>query len=235
MLHSIANDFGNVDVRSTLPKRYIHIPGKRLQPLCRKLGIKYAGAMTGFEKSGRYWKAIIDGIVVSARSAAKLNDAIEARAKRAIARPKRLVKKSLKQLHEERLAELGIAPDSRTAKWLTRGLIDEDQARLIAFKTEFRHERSNYDELLGDGYERDFARTLADAKAIPSDWSQYFATYSFPHPDVAEALARTLASASQSHPIWFCEAVIAVRRFNVDLATLSYGTIRNAILRWRRE
>lgn len=234
-LIAIANSFGNVDIRSKVPKRYMHIPGKRLQPLCRKLGIKYAEAMTGFEESRGYWKAITDGVIISVRSATKLKDAIEARAKRAKARPNRPPKKSRKQLREERLAELGIDPSSRTAKWLTRGAIDEDQARLIAFKVEFRHERTNYDDLLDDGLERELAREFAEPKPIPSDWNTYLATYSFPHPEVAEALAKVLQCPTHSHPVWFCEAVIAIRRYELDLSSLTYESVRDAIHEWRDE
>lgn len=234
-LLAIANSFGNVDVRTNVPKRYVHIPGKRLQPLCRKLGIKYAEALTGFEESRGYWKAITDGVIISARSATKLQVAIEARAERAKVRPKRPPKKSRKELRHERLVELGIDPTSRTAKWLNRGHIDEDQARLIAFKTEFRHEYTNYDDLLDDGLERDLAREFAEPKPIPSDWNTYLATYSFPHPEVAEALAKVLKCPLQSHPIWFCEAVIAARRYELDLSSLTYEDVRYAIDTWRDE
>jgi hypothetical protein len=80
----IANAYGNVDVRRKLSGAYAHIKGQRLQPLCRKLGIQYAEAMTGFVKNGKYgYKAEINGVVVSFRSAPKLLEKISEREKRA--------------------------------------------------------------------------------------------------------------------------------------------------------
>lgn len=84
----IANAFGNIDVRKPIPQSYVHVPGKNLQPLCRKLGIKFAPALTGFRERGRRarfgYSAVMDGVVISARSADKLRVAIadrEARSK----------------------------------------------------------------------------------------------------------------------------------------------------------
>ncbi len=98
----IANCYGNVDVRKKLSKAYVHVGGQRLQPLCRKLGIKYAQALVGFSERG--WKVRFgyqpefDGVVVSARSAQKLRRAIEGRVKRTAERPQ----KSQQQLAAER-------------------------------------------------------------------------------------------------------------------------------------
>ena len=78
---SIVNSYGNVDVRNKLSKAYKHIRGKRLQPLCRKLGIKYAQALVEMKQSGVYYHPVFDGVVVSARSAPKLLEAIIARNK----------------------------------------------------------------------------------------------------------------------------------------------------------
>ena len=89
----IANDYGNVDVREKLSKAYVHVGGQRLQPLCRKLGIKYAQALVGFSERGRKarfgYQPEFDGVVVSARSAQKLRRAIEERVKRAAERPQK--------------------------------------------------------------------------------------------------------------------------------------------------
>lgn len=75
------NEFGNVDLtRQKLGRRYAHVRGKRLQPLCRKLGIKFAEAIVGFDEyRSRCFSPIKDGVVVSARSASKLLAAISAR------------------------------------------------------------------------------------------------------------------------------------------------------------
>ena len=71
---AIANEYGSVDLtKTTLDGRYKHVPGKRLQPLCRKLGFKCAEAIVewcGSQRRG--WKPRTDGVVVSAASAPKL-------------------------------------------------------------------------------------------------------------------------------------------------------------------
>ncbi len=89
----IANSYGSIDVRYKLAKSYVHVRGKRLQPLCRKLGIKHAEALVGFSERGRKarfgYHLEFDGVVVSARSAPKLLHAVEQREMRAMARPRK--------------------------------------------------------------------------------------------------------------------------------------------------
>src|SRR6516164_11326689 len=75
----IANSYGNVDVRDGVPNGYEHVRGKRLQPLCRKLGIEFDRALVDIEQSGAYRRPIFDGVVVPADCAAKLIEAINAR------------------------------------------------------------------------------------------------------------------------------------------------------------
>ncbi len=71
------NRYGNVDLtRQVLSKRYDHVPGKRLQVLCRKLRIRFAEAVVGFTGSAPYFSPIKDGVVVSATSAPRLKAAI---------------------------------------------------------------------------------------------------------------------------------------------------------------
>lgn len=83
MTLAITNGFGNVDVRQKLPGRYAHVPGERLQPLCRKLGIKFAPALVGWQDRGQYpAKPLFDGVVVAASVAAKLRAAIAERVSR---------------------------------------------------------------------------------------------------------------------------------------------------------
>ena len=88
---SIANGYGSVDIRNGLAKAYVHIRGQRLQPLCRKLGIKYAEALVDFEERGRKakygWAPRFDGVVISRRSKSKLLQAIAERNAGTAARP----------------------------------------------------------------------------------------------------------------------------------------------------
>ncbi len=258
----IANRYGNVDVRQALPKRYAHISGERLQPLCRKLGIKYAPALVGFEGKKRYgYSPVFDGVVVSAQSATKLLKAIkerEARAKdpKVIAAKERAKQRraarqaEARRRFEEECDQLGVDPSSRTAEWLRSGQISEDEAELIAFKTAYRHEYTDYDdqfdwldfhELRKEfGHEeavqmmRQTARDLREEGPIPATWPEYLAFYRFESP-IAQALARTLKDPRQCHPTWFKEAEIAVRRAGLPLDSLSYEIIRGAIADLRFE
>lgn len=101
---TIADQFGSVDVRNKLSKSYVHIRGQRLQPLCRKLKIKYAQALVDFEERGRNarfgWSPKFDGVVVASKSANKLFQAIEERNKRTAARP--VVTEEVKRQRRER-------------------------------------------------------------------------------------------------------------------------------------
>lgn len=73
----IKNSFGNCDVRKGVPKGYKHIKGKRLGVLCRKLAIKYVPAFVGFGESHYGYEPILDGVVVTAKSAPKVQTALE--------------------------------------------------------------------------------------------------------------------------------------------------------------
>lgn len=42
----------------------VHLQMPRLPPICRKLGVDYAAAMTGFDIKGGRSVPIIDGVVV---------------------------------------------------------------------------------------------------------------------------------------------------------------------------
>lgn len=65
-----------MDIRNGVPGGYTHVRGNRLQPLCNKLRIKYAAALVGWEGKKRYgFRPVLDGVVVSSRSAAKLRQA----------------------------------------------------------------------------------------------------------------------------------------------------------------
>ncbi len=113
---SISSVHGTVDVRKGLPAGYTHVPGSRLQPICRKLGIKFAEALVGFVERGRKarygWKPLKDGVVVAKRSAPRLLHAAKEREQRASNRPQRTpeMRASDRRRREERdIAHLAAA------------------------------------------------------------------------------------------------------------------------------
>ena len=58
-------------------------------------------------------------------------------------------------------SDLGLAPNSRTARALLAGYIDRAEAERIAAICRHRHEETNYDDLLASGMSKEDARALA--------------------------------------------------------------------------
>lgn len=129
---------------------------------------------------------------------------------------------------------IGSQPTSRTTRAVAFGQIDEDGAELIAFKTRYRHEHSDYDLRLQAGEQKEFARGLAEESEIPAVWEDYLDEYGFDSPQ-ARAMAKILKGPQAAHPVWFKEAEISLRRYEIPLEALSYERVREAIDRWRYE
>jgi hypothetical protein len=130
--------------------------------------------------------------------------------------------------------EIGALPGSRTARDFCGGHLDEHEARLRAFIAEYRHEHTDYDALLRGGCDKESARALKRAGRRPTTWEDYLEAYGFCGP-VAEALARALKDPRKAHPVWFCEAMLAVERAGLGLDNLSYDAVRRAVDAWRGE
>jgi hypothetical protein len=239
MFLAIADAGGSVDVRKPLQAHYLHVRGARLQPICRKLKIKFAIALVGFRRSGRSWKPVTDGVVVSARSAPKLLHALEQRSARsrasAPARARGKVKREERRRQEmRRVADLGIDPRSRTGQWLLAGEIDEQEALLLAFSAEYRHVHTDYEDLLVSGFIKEDSRAFLVADPIPGTWGEYLAKYRF-RSEAAKAMTRVLKDPRQAHPVWFREGDLALQRAgdSVDLERLTYEEICTLISQWR--
>lgn len=239
---AIANSHGNFDLSSQkLPARYVHVEGQRLQPLCRKLKIKFLEAVVGVEGSRRYgWRPIKNGVIVSKQAASKLLAVVAARE----ADPKRIKRVDADAQRRQRAASefaercnrLRIDPNGKTARWLRSGQIDEDEAALISSKIVYRHEDTDYDNLLRAGFDRGLARSMSsEVSPLPETWDEYLDRYGWTHNQIAQALAKVLKSPGQAHPIWFAEAVVAVKRAGLPLESLTYEAIRDAIDCWRIE
>lgn len=99
---TIANGYGNVDIQASIPDGFQHVKGKRLQPICRKLGIPYANALVGWAGTKKYPKPEMDGVVVPHESAAKLLQAISERDARSVKRRLRETKKQESLLEQRR-------------------------------------------------------------------------------------------------------------------------------------
>ncbi|KAJ5729417.1 Rad4 beta-hairpin domain 1 [Penicillium malachiteum] len=80
------NDYGNIDcfVPSMIPRGASHVPLPGTVRICKKLGIDYAEAVTGFEFGSKMAVPVIQGVVIAAENEDLLRDAwrIEAAEKR---------------------------------------------------------------------------------------------------------------------------------------------------------
>ncbi|KAJ5805203.1 hypothetical protein N7474_011090 [Penicillium riverlandense] len=71
------NDYGNIDcfVPSMVPQGAAHVPWPGTVRVCKKLGIDYAEAVTGFEFGSKMAVPVIQGVVVAAENESLLKDA----------------------------------------------------------------------------------------------------------------------------------------------------------------
>jgi xeroderma pigmentosum group C-complementing protein len=80
------NDYGNIDcfVPSMVPQGAAHVPLPGTVRICKKLGIDYAEAVTGFEFGSKMAVPVIQGVVIAAENEDLLRDAwrIDAEEKR---------------------------------------------------------------------------------------------------------------------------------------------------------
>jgi xeroderma pigmentosum group C-complementing protein len=73
------NSFGNIDcfVPSMIPKGAVHIPLRSTVTVCKRLGIDYAEAVTGFDFGSRMAVPVITGVIVAAENEDAVIDAWE--------------------------------------------------------------------------------------------------------------------------------------------------------------
>ncbi|MCE9566598.1 MAG: hypothetical protein K8U57_31635 [Planctomycetes bacterium] len=259
----IANKYGNFDVaHSQLPKGYTLVKGKCLQPLARKHGIKFVPAVTEWIRS-RYRKypskPKIGGIVVTNRQVAKMRELIAERetrrndpkviaAKQRAAKRQQVAANRLEKKLKKQAARIGYRRGSRCEEWLRSGMIDEREAEVIAFKTRYRHEFTDYDSQYqsADWHElkaqlgfdeakeqmREMAREARVEHPIPDTWDDYLKKYGFDSPE-ARAMAAVLRNPRECHPVWFKACEVGLR--GRDLMNLTYDRIRDAKVNTQRD
>jgi xeroderma pigmentosum group C-complementing protein len=71
------NDYGNIDcfVPRMVPRGAVHIPFPGTARICKRLGIDYAEAVTGFEFGSQMAVPVIEGVVVAAENKDLVKDA----------------------------------------------------------------------------------------------------------------------------------------------------------------
>ena len=191
------NQYGNVDARKGLPKNYIHVPGKRLGPIARKVGAKvWAPALCGWEETRWGVKALIDGIVCTRKMAKKVRaEVVRLDATRTIRRAKAERARAARQEKDIAALEETICELYPGAPKGEAGIIAEGAARIgsgrvgrcrtldpyeqarRATVAHVRHRYTNYEQLLRDAYghgkrERCREEVAPEINAVLSEWFQ---------------------------------------------------------------
>ncbi|KAH2025958.1 hypothetical protein KXV65_007743 [Aspergillus fumigatus] len=106
------NEYGNIDcfVPSMVPRGAVHIPWPGTVRICKKLGIDYAEAVTGFEFGSKMAVPVIQGVVVASENEDLVKDAwraedAEKRKKEQLKAEKRILQTWRKFLFGLRIAE----------------------------------------------------------------------------------------------------------------------------------
>ena len=106
------NDYGNIDcfVPRMVPRGAAHIPWSGTVRVCKKLGIDYAEAVTGFEFGSKMAVPVIEGVVVAAENETLVTDAwlaeeAEKRKREQLKNEKRILQTWRKFLFGLRIAE----------------------------------------------------------------------------------------------------------------------------------
>ncbi|KAH8691585.1 Rad4 family protein [Talaromyces proteolyticus] len=106
------NEYGNIDcfVPSMVPRGAVHVPYGGTVRICKKLGIDFAEAVTGFEFGSKMAVPVIEGVVVAEENVELLKDAWQAyqqarREKERLAQEKRILQTWRKFLMGLRIME----------------------------------------------------------------------------------------------------------------------------------
>ncbi|CRG86939.1 DNA repair protein rhp42 [Talaromyces islandicus] len=106
------NEYGNIDcfVPSMVPRGAVHIPFRGTVRICKKLGIDFAEAVTGFEFGSKMAVPVIEGVVVAEENGDLLKDAWRAdqearRERERLAQEKRILQTWRKFLMGLRITE----------------------------------------------------------------------------------------------------------------------------------
>ncbi|PWY73561.1 Rad4-domain-containing protein [Aspergillus heteromorphus CBS 117.55] len=123
------NDYGNIDcfVPSMVPRGATHIPWPGTVRVCKKLGVDYAEAVTGFEFGSKMAVPVIQGVVVAAENEDVVKDAW--RADEAEKRKKEQRKAEAKILQTWRKFLFGLRIAQRVREEYGGGDAEEDAQR----------------------------------------------------------------------------------------------------------
>jgi len=158
------DDLEHVATTGLRPNAYGHVPvwepgvacvSGRMARLAQKLGIEHYPCFHGVGKYG----PVVSGIAVREEDRDRLLKAWEeGRVERERARNRAADRR--RRAIREICDRLGVSPDSRTLRQYLRGEIDEAEARYRGRLARWRHDETDYDDLLARGFSREDARML---------------------------------------------------------------------------
>ncbi len=243
--------YGNVDVRKPLPKSYVHVTEadaevslQALVQLCKRVGVKYAKALVGFDKYRGCYKPCFNGVVIHQSALPKLRKALsEYNSPEKVAARQRAREKA-KERRERPIRQAGLVPGTQVARWYSGGEMDRFEARLAQYKSYYRHQHTDYDLRFrrpnwkaGETREdvRDEARFLAqEHDEGVEDVEDYLSTYGLLQFTHARKVAETLRNPLEAHPVWFAKACLAMEWDEADPSqSWTYEQIKDTISGWR--
>ncbi|KAE8550078.1 hypothetical protein EYB25_008609 [Talaromyces marneffei] len=165
------NEYGNIDcfVPTMVPRGATHIPYSGTVRICKKLGIDYAEAVTGFEFGSKMAVPVIEGVVVAEENADLVRDAWRAdqevrREKERLAQEKRILQTWRKfvmglRIMERVRAEYGDDGDAeldnpfqRRHKSAEKPKVTEHEGHERDYEEEDHHHHEDADADLGGGF-----------------------------------------------------------------------------------
>lgn len=161
------NEYGNIDcfVRSMVPRGAAHIPWSGTVRVCKKLGIDYAEAVTGFEFGSKMAVPVIEGVVVAAENETLVTDAwmaeeAEKRKREQLKAEKRILQTWRKFLFGLRIAERvreeygsGLARDHEEDEYnpfVSRRVVGSSSRQQISTEEEVQKEQDSGEEETAD-------------------------------------------------------------------------------------
>lgn len=180
--NALQNAYGNIDIRDGCPAGLTHFPGQRLGLTARAQNIPFSNALTGWDHSGQFNKPVIEGILVRNQDAAKLQAALELKhakntpqekARRAAARQRHHQQEvaAAASAIRERFPSLPNGLEQTIAKhaWqIGSGRVGRsrmaDDPIYDAVIAHARHQFTNYEQLLQQGWDREDARQKINAR-----------------------------------------------------------------------
>lgn len=174
------NGYGNINIVYGVPSGLAHVTGLRLGPLCRKLGIEFAPALTGWVGPKIRRRPKINGVIVLAAEVDSLCAAIVAREARAKTPQQKAKARNRRQLRDiaafkQRILDQFPSMPKEDAESCASHACEIGSGRvgrsstcddpvIAAVIAYIRHNCTAYDSLLANHYDRDDARERVAGK-----------------------------------------------------------------------